>query len=545
MNKKIKGSIYGMAIGDALGAPIEFKARGTFKPVEDFQDGAFGGLLSSGDWTDDTSMALCLGASLIEQKKFDARDQIERYWRWYQEGYMSVLDHCFDIGITTREALEKFNSSNDKDPFVGSTHPRSAGNGSLMRLCPVPIFYRDDIEMAGEFSAESSKTTHATQEAVESCRVYGRMIAAAVNGLIEADDFKSKNSRNILQLLFKDIIDVLPEKVREIINGSYLKKQEDEILSSGYVIHSLEAALWSIANSNTFEEGVLKAVNLGDDADTTGAIYGQLAGALYGFDSIPKNWIEGISEAKTLDEIISGLIRTPEKLNIAEESHHQRIKNFKIHFNKKTRNIPKRCWWIEVGKVLGGPFPGSQDNAKAKTKISQLLDLGVVAFVDLMEDGEFNFKSESEYEPYECALEEISSEKGIKITRKQFHVRDQGVPNSNESMMDILNFINSFVENEELVYIHCAGGHGRTGTVAGCWLMCRGLASGYDSALKIIKHQRHHDEYLSSHDSPENENQRQFLAYWEKSMSHGSGRNPLGCESVRELEKKKFPTLKM
>ena len=105
--------------------------------------------------------------------------------------------------------------------------------------------------------------------------------------------------------------------------------------------------------------------------------------------------------------------------------------------------------------------------------------------------------------------------------------------------MDILNFINSFVENEELVYIHCAGGHGRTGTVAGCWLMCRGLASGYDSALKIIKHQRHHDEYLSSHDSPENENQRQFLAYWEKSMSHGIGRNPLGCESVRELEKKK------
>jgi ADP-ribosyl-[dinitrogen reductase] hydrolase len=538
MEYRIKGSIYGMAIGDALGAPVEFNHRGTFEPVHDFEDGAFGGLLSAGDWTDDTSMALCLGTSLIKQEKFDAKDQMERYAKWYKEGYMSVIDHCFDIGNTTRKALEEFDSNDRSDPFMGSTHPRSAGNGSLMRLCPVPIFFRDDIELAGNFSAESSKTTHAAEETVEACRVYGRMIAAAVNELINPEDFKSKNSRNILQLLFQDIIDSLPDKVRAIVNGSYIDKQEEEILSSGYVIHSMEAALWAIANSNSFQEGVLKAVNLGDDADTVAAIYGQLAGALYGFDGIPKKWIEGISQPKTLDEVVSGLITVPQSLDIAEDAYNKRIESFKIHFNEKARNTPKRCWWIEAGKVLGGPFPGSQDHAKAKVKMSDLLDIGVVAFVDLMEDGEFNFKSESEYDPYSGMLENLADERGMKITRKQFHVRDQDVPQSNETMMDILNFINSFVEKGQLVYVHCAGGHGRTGTVAGCWLMCRGLADGCDFALKTIEFARQHDEYLAGHDSPENENQIQFLKEWGECMSLGTGRTLLSCEYVRELEKK-------
>ena len=149
-------------------------------------------------------MALCLGTSLIEKKKFDAKDQMKRHLKWYQEGYMSVIDHCFDIGNTTRKALEEFVSNEQSNPFTGSTHPRSR-QWILMRLCPVPIFFRDDIEMAGNFSAESSKTTHAAEEAVEACRVYGRMIAAAVNGLIKPEDFKSKGNRNILQLLFEDM----------------------------------------------------------------------------------------------------------------------------------------------------------------------------------------------------------------------------------------------------------------------------------------------------------------------------------------------------
>ena len=543
MENRIKGSIYGMAIGDALGAPVEFQTRGTFQPVQDFQDGAFGGLLSAGDWTDDTSMALCLGTSLIEKKKFDAKDQMKRYLKWYQEGYMSVIDHCFDIGNTTRKALEEFVSNEQSNPFTGSTRPRSAGNGSLMRLCPVPIFFRDDIEMAGNFSAESSKTTHAAEEAVEACRVYGRMIAAAVNELIKPEDFKSKGNRNILQLLFEDMIYSLPEKVSEIVHGSFLDKQSDEILSSGYVVHSMEAALWAIANSSSFEEGVLKAVNLGDDADTVAAIYGQLAGAMYGFEGIPKKWIEGISHPEILEKIVSGLITVPRTLNIAEEACKNRIENFKQQFKEKALNIPKRCWWIEFGKVLGGPFPGSQDEDKAKVKISALLDLGVVAFVDLMEEKEFNYKSESEYEPYSGVLENLADERGIKITRKQFHVRDQDVPQSNEDMMDILNFINSFIEKGQLVYVHCAGGHGRTGTVAACWLMCRGLADGSDIALNTIVIARQHDEYLADHDSPENENQIQFLKNWENSMATGTGRGT-SAQHVTEIAKKKFRTLK-
>ena len=133
-----RGSLLGLAAGDALGTTLEFKSPGTFTPINDMVGGGpFG--LQPGQWTDDTSMALCLAESLISRKGFDPLDQMERYRRWYREGYLSSTNTCFDIGNTVRCAIHAFERTNE--PYSGSTNPQSAGNGSIMRLAPVPLFY--------------------------------------------------------------------------------------------------------------------------------------------------------------------------------------------------------------------------------------------------------------------------------------------------------------------------------------------------------------------------------------------------------------------
>jgi ADP-ribosyl-[dinitrogen reductase] hydrolase len=161
------GCLLGLACGDALGTTVEFRGRDTFVPVRDMVGGGpFD--LQPGQWTDDTSMALCLGKSLLDRDGFDPADQMDRYVRWWRSGYLSSTGECFDIGSTTRTALETYLCSGD--PFAGSTNPRSAGNGSLMRLAPVVLFFHGDLSATIHHAAESSRTTHGAPEAVECCR---------------------------------------------------------------------------------------------------------------------------------------------------------------------------------------------------------------------------------------------------------------------------------------------------------------------------------------------------------------------------------------
>ena len=155
--ERFRGCLLGLAVGDAVGTTVEFRARGTFSPVTDMTGGGpFS--LNAGEWTDDTSMALCLAASLTEIGIFDAKDQMERYCRWYHQGYLGSNGRCFDIGNTVRSALSKFEATGN--PFSGSNDPRSAGNGSIMRLAPIPMFYYPDSQKIWDYSAESSRTTH-------------------------------------------------------------------------------------------------------------------------------------------------------------------------------------------------------------------------------------------------------------------------------------------------------------------------------------------------------------------------------------------------
>jgi len=272
-----RGCLLGLAIGDAVGTTVEFKSRGSFQPITDMVGGGVFGL-KAGQWTDDTSMALCLATSLITKNGFDPVDQMDRYWDWYKNGYLSSTGRCFDIGNTVRYALENYHRT--RKPFSGSNSPNTAGNGSLMRLASIPIYYFSDLEKVIHFAGESSRTTHGALECIEACQLFAEMLYLAFSG-------QSKE-----HILFDTTIKVSAPKINDIAGGRYSHKTITQIRGTGYVIESLEAALWCFYHANTFEEAILRAANLGDDADTTATICGQIAGAYYGESNIPAKWLE-------------------------------------------------------------------------------------------------------------------------------------------------------------------------------------------------------------------------------------------------------------
>ncbi len=286
------GALLGLACGDAVGTTVEFSARGTFKPVTDMVGGGpFS--LKPGQWTDDTSMALCLAESLLAKGGFDAADQMTRYSNWWHWGYLSSTGDCFDIGMTVQSALARFALTGD--PLSGSTDPHTAGNGSLMRLAPVVLFAYPDVPTVLRYAAESSRTTHAAPEAVESCQLFASLLCAVLA------------SRSKHQLLEHSHYAPSEPKLIELATGAFMSKAEENIWGSGYCVASLEAALWCFFHTDSFEQAVLRAVNLGDDADTTGAIVGQIAGAYYGVEAIPQSWLGRLAMREDIEEMAASL----------------------------------------------------------------------------------------------------------------------------------------------------------------------------------------------------------------------------------------------
>lgn len=274
INNKFKGCLVGLACGDAVGTTLEFMQRGTFEPITDMVGGGPFDLLP-GQWTDDTSMALCLAHSLLHKNDFDPIDQMNRYCNWYQYGYMSSTGDCFDIGATVASALNLYLKTGN--PFSGSIEERSSGNGSLMRLAPISIFYHSNANDLIRYAGESSRTTHGSAECIDACRYFASLLVTAFSA-----DKKSE--------LIKTFYPPASAKVATIAEGNYLKKSYKQLTGSGYVIESLESALWCFHHSTNFKDAILLAANLGNDADTTAAICGQIAGAFYGLESIPYDW---------------------------------------------------------------------------------------------------------------------------------------------------------------------------------------------------------------------------------------------------------------
>jgi len=290
---RARGALIGLAVGDALGTTIEFKARDSYpRQTEMTGGGPFG--LAPGQWTDDTSMALALADSLIAHPAFDPNDLMTRFVNWWQHGEYSCTGTCFDIGNATREALGRYRSKGD--PFAGSTAENSAGNGSLMRLAPVALHGLDDPATVAHVAAAQSRTTHGAPQAVEACVWYAGLLRRAILGEPKAS------------LLAPGTLEG-HSTMRAVVAGTWRGRKRSAIRSSGYVIHTLEAALWSVDQTACFEDAVVLAVNLGDDADSVGAVTGQLAGALYGLGGIPDRWLAPLAWRQRMLDMADALVR--------------------------------------------------------------------------------------------------------------------------------------------------------------------------------------------------------------------------------------------
>jgi ADP-ribosyl-[dinitrogen reductase] hydrolase len=437
------GALLGLATGDAVGTTLEFRKPGSFEPITDLVGGGpFS--LEPGQWTDDTSMALCLAESLLDTGEMDLRDQLRRYVLWQTRGYLSSNGRCFDIGGTTSSQLSRFGRT--EEPVDPSPSEESAANGSLMRLAPVPIRWHADPGEAADRSADSSRTTHAARRPVDACRVLGAMVASLIGGT-DADE--------VLDPGFWQWGDLDPQ-VEAIVRGSWRTKEPPMIRGTGFCIDALEAALWAVGGATGFRDAVLRAANLGDDADTTAAIAGQLAGARWGASGIPAEWRERIALRDRIEQMASVLFRAGGGRPDDERWRHDELQH---------------AWWVEPGAVLAGEYPASLDRSKSRQKLEVLVDAGVRTLIDLTEPHEL--------EPYAPTLAEVAEARRLDLRRVHMPIPDMGVV-EDDSYAQILQAI-ADGRARGVVYVHCWGGMGRTSTVIGCLLARSGAT--YDEVI--------------------------------------------------------------
>ena len=256
------GMFLGLAIGDALGAPLEFMPS---RQPEDYVTSYIGGgchKVSAGEFTDDTSMALAMADAFIIRGHFDPILIMDNFLKWKNKGEYSPRGYMFDCGLTIYTALEKY-EKDSSNPFCGSISPHSSGNGGLMRLAPAIIIAKSE-KIAVDNAVESTRLTHASKESL----LYSSLLAKELYNCKELDETKKYK-------LSKDTI-------------------RSKVKSGGYVKETYQAAWWAFQTTNNFEDCVIEAVNLGNDSDTTGAVAGMIAGAIYGLESIPSNFIDGL-----------------------------------------------------------------------------------------------------------------------------------------------------------------------------------------------------------------------------------------------------------
>lgn len=432
------GALIGLAVGDAVGTTLEFRATGSFEPLVDMVGGGpFN--LKPGQWTDDTSMAMCLAESILDTGGLDLADQMRRYLLWRREGYWSSTGACFDIGGTTSNALRRFERTGE-DVESGPVDQEQAANGSLMRLAPVPIRWHLDIEEAAEMSGESSRTTHPATRPVDACRVYGAMTAALIRG--DSPDA-------VLDPGFWTFGELDP-RVEAVVRGSW---KQGGVRGTGYVVDALEAALWAVGGASNFRDAVLRAANLGDDADTTAAIAGQLAGARWGLQGIPADWSDRIEAGPRIAAIAGRLYAAASDDPVVPDWLHDDLSH---------------GYWVEPGLVLAGEYPGHPDPVRAATKVNLLVDHGIRTFVDLT-------RPEDGLDPYQPLIEAIAERRGLDLVRIHHPIPDMGV-RADVDYDEIVASVREAKRNGG-VYVHCWGGIGRTATVVGCLLVENGLSS--------------------------------------------------------------------
>jgi len=580
MNDRARGTLIGLAVGDALGAAVEFASPGSFRPVTGYRSGGPHGL-GAGEWTDDTSMALALADSMAAAG-WDLNDQADRYIQWWKTGRYSVNGRCFDIGNTTRAALNQYLATGDAHES-GDRSDQASGNGSIMRLAPIPIrfahLYSGNPDELSRLAAESSLPTHASNQCISACRYLALVLAALIRGE-KRDDVLSPDWGPLQQLL---AIQPLHPKIHEVVTGSFRHKQPPAIKGTGWVVQSLEASLWAFHNADSFEEAVLRAVNLGDDADTTGAVCGQLAGAYWGESGIPQEWIEGLAQRDMIEEALNGLLSNPAndpparleagatKQTVAKqprstinvETLPERPSFLTSNARHKAENealVEQALELAARGNIAGLRALKLPPSPKLKTWHAKLVcevdrQLAAVPRVELpttssywVVPGRFLAGAYPGAVIPQDHRQKVSDllAAGVRVFVNLMEVDEtshEGTPfvpyedlvqspqpgasclrfpiqdlsvPTIDEMTDILDAIDRCLSENQAVYVHCWGGVGRTGTVVACWTLRHGLASP-DNVLQQLSHLRRQDRERGYRESPETPAQRDFVLGWHES----------------------------
>ncbi|MEA5127978.1 MAG: ADP-ribosylglycohydrolase family protein [Proteiniphilum sp.] len=290
----IKSALFGVAVGDALGVPVEFLSRETIRknPVTDMIGyGTYN--LPAGTWSDDSSLTFCLAEALTQE--FNLHIIAQNFMKWNYGNYWTARGFVFDIGMATQQAIDRLDKG-EQPESAGGTDETSNGNGSLMRILPLLFYLLDKpIDERFNITKQVSSITHGHIRSIIACFYYLEFAKQLLEGKDKFDIYRNMQTEITHHLITLSINPGEIEVFNRLLKGDIDKIPEEKIFSSGYVLHTLEASIWCLLTTNNYEDSVLKAVNLGQDTDTTAAVTGGLAGLLYGFDSIPKKWLRQIA----------------------------------------------------------------------------------------------------------------------------------------------------------------------------------------------------------------------------------------------------------
>lgn len=301
-----KDVLFGLAIGDALGVPVEFKSRKMIlqNPVTDMK--GFGTHnMPAGTFSDDSSLAFCLAEVLTQD--FSLVKIADNFSSWLNHNYWTATGHVFDIGMATREAIKRIDKSITPE-LAGGTDEQDNGNGSLMRILPLIFYTRDKtIEARYQLTKLVSSITHGHIRAVIACFYYLEFAKQLIEGNNKFEVYKNLKTLVIEYLVKLSVNSKEINLFDRLLKGNIYELKEENIYSSGYVLHTLEASIWCLLTTNDYKSATLKAVNLGLDTDTTGAVTGGLAGILYGFETIPHTWLEKLARRKDIEDLAERL----------------------------------------------------------------------------------------------------------------------------------------------------------------------------------------------------------------------------------------------
>ncbi|CAG8030700.1 unnamed protein product [Penicillium salamii] len=313
LKSRAQGAIWGVCVADALGGPVQFKDAGTFEPITDltyvapFKQPA-------GSYSDDGSMTLALATSLFKSDmQYNHELSIQHYVQWMTEGRFSTINRAWDMGRSTRTALKIWKNSGLRDMRLAQAsidaqldREESSGNGSLMRIIPIGVCFWRDVERARKIAREQSRVTHPSLPCVEACEAYTELVAGVMNAEygINASIGKTKQQLFDMVSAFQFTHPALQGRISQYKSiEDWRAKHPGDMTSSGWVVDTLECALWAFFKFDSWKKGALAVVNLGGDSDTAGAVYGGLAGCFYGIASIPSEWVNGMQN----QEFIQGV----------------------------------------------------------------------------------------------------------------------------------------------------------------------------------------------------------------------------------------------